>query len=69
MLHQFIITLGITLWACGLWALLPKALSLHLRQQNRLPKALTAPVRRTWKPGALAAASLLVMILIRFSEN
>lgn len=69
MLAQIIITIGFTAWASALYALLPKALHLHLRQNNGWTKALKQPVRMTWQPGAWATAALLLMILLKFSEN
>lgn len=69
MLAQAITLIGFSTWAMLLYAMLPKAFSLHLRQNRRGPQAIKQPVRMTWKAGALATASLLVMVLVRLSEN
>jgi hypothetical protein len=69
MLTQLITTIGFTAWALALYALLPKAFRLHLKQNSSRTKALKQPVRLTWKPGAWATAGLLILILVRLSEN
>ena len=69
MLEQTILSISLTIWACGLWALLPKAFSLHLRRQRRVARTLKPIDRSAWKAGALATASLLALVLVRISEN
>ncbi len=69
MLTQFITTIGFTAWALALYILLPMAFRLHLMQNSSRAKSPKLPVRRTWKPGAWATASLIILILIRIIEN
>ena len=69
MLEQVITTIGFTAWALALYALLPKAFHLHLKQNAGRTKALKQPVRMAWQPGAWAAVSLVVIIALKFSES